>query len=155
MLKDKGLVLVIFYKDLSYALAALRWWESCFPSVTRAWGTKAGCPDSRGTLWSLWLLWTGADPGHTPAWSRPDLSRREPRNQKILRIASLWLLGHSSEQHRVGSGWKGALGVPANVIGACRILWSRLMNPLKYRHPMLLSCVIGMEMGQWEAAVYS
>lgn len=47
---------------------------------------------------------------HIPAWSRPDPSRREPQNQKMLWIANSWLLGHSSKQN---SGWqrlKGNLG---------------------------------------------
>lgn len=110
MSKDKGLVLVFFYKDLSYYLVALRWRGSCFPLVIPAWATKAGYPTGEAQSVSLRLPWTGANPGHTPAWSSPNLSRREPQSQKILSTASLRLLGHSSEQN---SGWqrlKGSLG---------------------------------------------
>lgn len=61
-------------------------------------------------LCSLCLLLTGANAGYIPAWSGPDLSRREPQNPKVLWIVKSWLLGHSSEQNSGWQGLKGRLG---------------------------------------------
>lgn len=65
---------------------------------------------ARHSLYSLCLLLTGANTGHIPDWSGPDLSRSKPQNPKVLWIVKSWLLGHSSEQNSGWQGLKGRLG---------------------------------------------
>lgn len=79
-------------------------WESCSLLLTLAWGAETRRPSRRGrSLYSPCLLLAGPNPGHIPAWARPDPSRREPQTQNTVWTASSWLLGHSSEQN---SGWR-------------------------------------------------
>lgn len=116
MLKDSGSVLVFFSLFGSREVTLVGSWESCFSLLTLAWGRDWISWQTKHSLYSLYLLLTGANAGHIPAWSGPDLSRRtEPWNSKfwnpkVLWIVKSWLLGHSSEQNRGWQGLKGRLG---------------------------------------------
>lgn len=90
----------------------ISWQErhSLYPYDSRELGQTLGIPQ----------------PGLVLTWAEGSL---RARRFSALPACGCWDTAQSRTV--VGRGWKGALGVPANVIGACRILWGSLMNLLK------------------------